>query len=170
MNIRALSDKSAFVLAAALVLAGTTAFAAPKRLATAKPDNCVACHGKEQVLPAGHPKTAKMTFANCQECHPKDGPASLSGKLPLSHKHHLSGANCVQCHGKSKKKEPVAAEVCHTCHEPEQLARKTSGIKPQNPHTSKHYGTSLDCNNCHHQHEKSEDFCIQCHSFNFKLP
>lgn len=161
---------SSSTVALVLTFAATAALAAPKRIVTAKPDNCVACHGKDHVLPDGHPKTSKMAFANCLECHPKDGSTTLSGKLPLSHKHQLLGITCVKCHGKAKKQEPVPAEVCQSCHEPEKLAARTSGLKPQNPHTSKHYGTSLDCNNCHHQHSKSEDFCIQCHSFNFKLP
>jgi uncharacterized paraquat-inducible protein A len=27
------------------------------------------------------------------------------------------------------------------------------------------------CNLCHHQHEKSENYCAQCHSnFDFKVP
>ncbi|MBW2098891.1 MAG: cytochrome c3 family protein [Deltaproteobacteria bacterium] len=32
-----------------------------------------------------------------------------------------------------------------------------------NPHNSPHYGADLDCNFCHHQHSKSENFCAQCH-------
>jgi cytochrome c oxidase cbb3-type subunit 3 len=35
---------------------------------------------------------------------------------------------------------------------------------PPNPHTSPHYGTELDCNLCHRQHAKSENYCAQCHA------
>ena len=62
-------------------------------------------------------------------------------------------------------------DKCVSCHGPtEGLAQKTKEIKPTNPHTSPHYGTELDCNLCHHQHTRSEDFCGQCHSFKFKTP
>jgi hypothetical protein len=153
-----------------LALSAAGAQAAPKRVSGAKPVNCVACHGKEQVLPADHPKLANMKLASCRECHVKGDVSSLDGKLPLSHKHLLAGLTCAKCHGKAKKQEPVDFQVCVGCHEPEKLAQTTSAVRPQNPHTSRHYGTALDCNACHHQHAKSEDFCGQCHKFQFKLP
>ncbi len=172
MSFTFITTRHAAMLTAAslALLVALPAFAAPKRLTSAKPDNCSACHGKDKVLPEGHAKTAKMALSACRECHTKDSPTSLSGKLPLSHRHQLAGVTCVKCHGKAKKQTPVEAAVCETCHEPARLAEKTAGVKPQNPHTSPHYGTALDCNVCHHQHAKSENFCIQCHTFNFKLP
>lgn len=154
----------------AVTLFSATAFAAPKRLASAKPNNCAACHGKDKILPDGHSATTKMTLASCRECHEKGSSTSLSGKLTLSHIHQLSGVTCIKCHGKAKKQEAVEANVCEACHEPAKLAEKTATVKPQNPHTSAHYGTSLDCNVCHHQHAKSENFCITCHKFNFVVP
>jgi len=48
--------------------------------------------------------------------------------------------------------------------------QQEAGVKPSNPHTSPHYGMSLDCNLCHHQHAKSENYCSQCHKFDFKVP
>ncbi|WP_081454058.1 cytochrome c3 family protein [Sutterella wadsworthensis] len=33
-----------------------------------------------------------------------------------------------------------------------------------------HYGIQLDCVNCHHGHEESEDYCAQCHNFGFNVP
>ncbi|QEM69775.1 hypothetical protein FO488_17500 [Geobacter sp. FeAm09] len=155
----------------ALVVFSLTAHAAPKRLASAKPANCASCHGKEAVLPAGHPSTAGMTLASCRECHAKGGASSLAGKLPLGHIHQLSGVTCVKCHGKTKKPQPVDMAQCVACHgDTDKLAEKTAGVKPQNPHKSPHYGTTLDCNNCHHQHEKAENFCLQCHKFDFVVP
>lgn len=50
------------------------------------------------------------------------------------------------------------------------LTASTAGVKPTNPHNSPHYGKHADCNLCHHQHEKSENYCTQCHKFDFKLP
>lgn len=72
---------------------------------------------------------------------------------------------------KAKTPEPVEMSQCVTCHgATAKLAEKTKDIKPSNPHTSPHYGTDLDCNLCHHQHAKSENYCVQCHKFDFVVP
>ncbi|PKN76507.1 MAG: hypothetical protein CVU52_04495 [Deltaproteobacteria bacterium HGW-Deltaproteobacteria-10] len=111
-----------------------------------------------------------MNREGCKACHTKDN-LSLTGKLPGSHVHHLSDVNCVKCHGKTKKPEALTMEQCVACHgSTAKLAEKTKDVKPSNPHTSPHYGTELDCNLCHHQHAKSENYCAQCHKFNFKTP
>ena len=111
-----------------------------------------------------------MNWQACKACH-KEGKMALVGKLPGSHVHQLVGVNCVGCHGKAKKQEALAMEKCVSCHgATDKLAAKTAQVKPENPHTSPHYGTSLDCNLCHHQHAKSENYCSQCHNFNFKVP
>jgi uncharacterized CHY-type Zn-finger protein len=159
-----------FVLFFVAVLTASTLFAAPKRLPTAKAGNCVACHGTQKVLPADHPATKSMTFKDCLGCHEKTGPQKLEGKLPGSHLHMLGGITCGKCHKNVKKAEAVSMEQCAACHNPEKLAEQTAKVKPSNPHTSPHYGTSLDCNVCHHQHQKSENFCSQCHDFNFPVP
>lgn len=50
-------------------------------------------------------------------------------------------------------------------------AVKTADIKPTDPHKNRHYNTEADCNLCHHQHGKSENFCLPCHDrFNFHVP
>jgi hypothetical protein len=110
-----------------------------------------------------------MQWKDCQACH-SEGKMSLLGKIPASHVHLLSGVNCAACHGAGKP-EPVAMEKCVSCHGPTaKLAEKSAGVKPSNPHISPHYGTDLDCNLCHHQHAKSENYCLQCHKFDFKVP
>ncbi|HSD42833.1 MAG TPA: cytochrome c3 family protein [Burkholderiales bacterium] len=41
----------------------------------------------------------------------------------------------------------------------------------KNPHNSPHYGRDADCNLCHHQHAKSENYCAQYHEkWAFKVP
>jgi hypothetical protein len=152
------------------ILISATATAAPKRLATAKPANCATCHGKEKALPEGHTAVAGMNINSCRECHAKGDSSSLAGKLPLSHVHQLGGVTCVKCHGKTKKPQAVDTQVCESCHDPVKLSEKTAAVKPQNPHTSPHYGTALNCTYCHRQHEKAENFCNQCHKFDFKIP
>jgi hypothetical protein len=146
------------------------ASAAPIQNPKAKGGDCSACHGKDKILPESHPDTKAMNAKSCLACH-KDGKMSLVGKMPGSHVHQLSGIMCASCHGKVKKPEAVAMDKCVACHgSPDKLAEKTAKVKPENPHTSPHYGTTLDCNLCHKQHVKSENFCSQCHKFDFKVP
>jgi hypothetical protein len=86
--------------------------------------------------------------------------------------HDSMGITCAQCHGKVKKLGTVSMEKCLSCHgETKQLAEKTANAKPRNPHENRHYGTEADCNLCHHQHKKSENFCLPCHQrFGFVVP
>ena len=141
----------------------TAVNAAPKKVATAKAGDCVVCHGKDKILPVQHPDTKSLNYTGCLDCHAKSGPQKLEGKIPASHIHGLSGVACSKCHGKTKKEQEVEMKQCVTCHNTDRLAEKTAKVKPQNPHESPHYGTTLDCNLCHHQHNKSENYCSQCH-------
>jgi hypothetical protein len=96
-----------------------------------------------------------------------DAKAGELGKL-----HARAGVTCTQCHAEAKKTEPVPMEKCLGCHgETQKLAAKTANVKPRNPHENRHYGTEADCNLCHHQHKKSENFCLPCHQrFDFVVP
>jgi len=168
MNLLIVLISACFFLMTA-VLGGSTP-AAPKALRKAKAGDCAACHGKDKVLPDSHPVTKDMNWKACLGCH-KEGKMSLVGKITGSHIHGLSGTDCAGCHGKTKKPNAVAMAKCVSCHgSTAKLAEKTAGVKPDNPHTSPHYGTNLECNMCHHQHAKSENYCSQCHSFAFKVP
>jgi hypothetical protein len=157
-------------LALILLIGSAVGAGAAKNVATAKPGDCVACHGTQKVLPADHKATKGMAYKDCLECHEKGGPMSLTAKMPLSHLHQLTGTTCVKCHGKTKKPQEVKMKQCVACHNTDKVAEKTAKVKPQNPHQSPHYGTTLDCNVCHHQHAKSENFCSQCHKFDFVVP
>jgi hypothetical protein len=145
-------------------------WAAPKlSQSNAKGGDCAVCHKTEKVLPEKHANTKAMNWEACKACHKEN--LSLTGKLPGSHHHQLAGLNCVKCHGKTKTPEALTMEQCVACHgSTAKLAEKTKDVKPTNPHTSPHYGTELDCNLCHHQHAKSENYCAQCHKFDFKIP
>jgi hypothetical protein len=143
---------------------------APKQLLEAKPSDCAACHETKSPLPKDHPPTAALSLKGCQDCHAKGSPTTLKGKLPLSHVHQLSGAACSKCHADPKQPEPVAFAECLTCHSAENVSAATAEIKPTDPHSSPHFGKSADCNLCHHQHEKSENYCSQCHNFKFDVP
>lgn len=143
---------------------------AAEKAANAKAGNCEGCHKGKKMLPSDHTDTKVMTYKDCLNCHDKTGPQRLEGRLPASHIHGLSGITCAMCHGKTKKPSEVEMKQCLTCHNTEKVVSKTAEVKPANPHTSPHYGTDLDCNLCHHQHRKSENYCSQCHKFDFRVP
>jgi hypothetical protein len=85
--------------------------------------------------------------------------------------HKAKGVTCVDCHGKAGKKAFVTAERCLSCHgTPADLVRKTAAVKPENPHDSPHWGTTMECGVCHRQHEKTVNWCNHCHAFAFKVP
>ena len=99
------------------------------------------------------------------------GPNASTNDEGLGRLHAASGVKCAGCHGNAKKPQAVPMEQCLTCHgDTKALAAKTASVKPTNPHESRHYGTEADCNLCHHQHRKSENFCLDCHPrFDFKV-
>ncbi len=142
----------------------------PKLLPSAKPSDCAACHGKVSPLPKGHVALANKALADCRACHPKGSATALSGKLPLSHTHQLAGVTCKSCHVNPRKPAAVKADKCLTCHAGEAIFAATAQVKPANPHGSPHYGKESDCSLCHHAHEKAENYCTQCHNFEFKVP
>ena len=142
----------------------------PKRLAEAKITDCAACHTGANPLPKEHPPVAGMALKACQDCHAAKSPMALVGKLPLSHVHQLAGVGCAQCHVDVKDAQQPPAADCMKCHDAEKVAAATDAVKPHNPHDSPHYGRKSDCNLCHHQHEKSENYCSQCHSFKYTTP
>jgi hypothetical protein len=146
------------------------AVGAAERLAGAKAADCAVCHKGRGRLPADHADAKAMTYKDCLNCHDKAGPQKLEGRLPASHIHALNGVTCAKCHGKTKKPVEVEMKQCAMCHNAEKVASRTAGVKPANPHVSPHYGTDLDCNLCHHQHRKSENYCSQCHKFDFSAP
>jgi hypothetical protein len=142
----------------------------PKLLPDAKATDCATCHAGNNPLPQNHPPTAGMRLNDCAGCHAQGTARSLSASLPLSHKHFLSGVTCGACHADPKAAEPAPASTCMGCHDPDKVATASAAVKPTNPHDSPHYGRKADCNLCHHQHEKSENYCSQCHQFDFKVP
>ena len=68
-----------------------------------------------------------------------------------------------------KQLKEMTIETCTTCHQKDALVKKTAKVKPTNPHVSPHYGKDLECTNCHMGHMEPENFCNQCHQFDFKV-
>ena len=88
----------------------------------------------------------------------------------LADRHTAKGLNCQMCHGPDQKNlQTPTIETCTTCHQKDALVKKTAKVKPTNPHVSPHYGQDLECTNCHMGHMESENFCNQCHQFDFKV-
>ena len=86
-------------------------------------------------------------------------------------RHVARGLECRTCHGPDLKNlEYPTIETCTQCHNTKGLSQKTADVKPHNPHLSPHYQDQLDCTNCHLQHAETENYCNQCHQFDFKVP
>lgn len=97
--------------------------------------------------------------------------AGLAAGVMLADRHVQKGMQCVVCHGPDMAKpEPVSMDTCTNCHPVKALVSKTASVKPTNPHTSPHYADELECSNCHMGHSAPENFCNQCHQFNFVVP
>ncbi len=94
-----------------------------------------------------------------------------SALAQLDQSHASAGVSCADCHGDQAQREPVAMLKCLECHDTKDVAEATAELKPTNPHNNRHYGTETNCNYCHHQHQKSENFCTPCHlRFTFDVP
>ena len=158
-----------------IVLAGLLLCVSPEIRAeeTLRPgvdgNDCKGCHRIVDVLPAGHPDTGGMSYPDCIDCHIQKK-VSLHRQLPLGHIHLLSKIGCGDCHSDPKAPAPLKNNDCFNCHgSAREVAERTAESQP-NPHDSIHYGTSLDCELCHHQHRSSENFCDQCHKSELKVP
>ncbi len=85
---------------------------------------------------------------------------------PLGKVHAAEGYKCVKCHTSGKLEAKIPQETCLSCHgdgDSRKLAASTAKVKPVNPHENRHYGTEADCGLCHRVHEKSVNFCADCH-------
>lgn len=81
-------------------------------------------------------------------------------------RHIKKGLTCETCHGpdKNNPKYPET-EDCLKCHDKNQLIAKTKTLEP-NPHNAPHNG---DCVLCHAQHEEAQNYCAQCHKFDYHV-
>jgi hypothetical protein len=83
--------------------------------------------------------------------------------------HTAYGLACVSCHDEEPAAKSVPTPVCMSCHgSNDDLADLTDDKGADNPHAS-HNGP-LDCDNCHHAHKPSVNFCQQCHAFDMEVP
>ncbi len=142
----------------------------PKVSAPPRPGDCMACHETEAVLPQDHIDTKAMMGNACGACH-KPGPTSLWAKIPLNHIHQLNGISCKGCHeGPDTTKAAADSKVCQKCHNDTESLIQSANELEINPHFSPHESKVPDCNQCHHQHKSSENYCARCHGLEYKVP
>ncbi|MCL1926822.1 MAG: cytochrome c3 family protein [Syntrophorhabdaceae bacterium] len=150
-----------------------------------------------ESIHVAHLEKSSSAMKNCLSCHTasKDGEVTFPSypnmkvskdTMPDLYKyfeswmasdllvgsHRRNGAYCLDCH-KDYTDEYMAGDTksaCAGCHgDDEEMAKKTAGTKyMHNPHKS-HY-VDLKCSACHSGHKPFEDFCAQCHPFNYKAP
>ncbi|WOT04722.1 cytochrome c3 family protein [Shewanella youngdeokensis] len=81
--------------------------------------------------------------------------------------HKNAGLECSDCHI-TKPFEEVLMDQCQSCHDIPEKKEDYHGAPDK--HDSPHYGPELECDNCHAEHEESDNFCNSCHEFDFKVP
>jgi len=110
-------------------------------------------------------------LAGCNKQSPEVTYQSLSPAL-LAGLHAKNDLNCAACHGDGKEitvddNESVVNQNCTTCHGT--LAELSVNSKEAiNPHKS-HLGI-ISCTTCHHGHVASKAYCLNCHTYEMKIP
>ena len=108
--------------------------------------------------------------------------------IPTSAKHKQ---DCTMCHQDGFKPVPTEKQLeqkhlrefirilgydsgcCLTCHAYINKGSYTLANGKENPHVSIHYlPETVDCNLCHREHGKSQNYCQACHAdgLGFKVP
>lgn len=99
------------------------------------------------------------------------GSLAVQAAPGIADTHTAKSVPCEACHGPDKANLATPTlETCAGCHPVKALSEKTASVKPTNPHLSPHYQDQLDCTLCHTGHIDQENYCNQCHKFDFKLP
>ncbi len=148
-------------------------------------EDCEACHTE---TPPWSPE------ADCSICHSLDSytyEESLQNPDLLAYAHAQEGLTCLDCHEQTELEEvhvgaapgakvrplKVKSEFCFGCHVEnehtsyDQVIELTADLEEEvgaNPHDS-HYG-QIECRTCHKNHRESEDYCSECHQFEWQVP
>lgn len=86
------------------------------------------------------PHHAKLKFT-CIDCHAGQGDDPSKFKA-------IGDKGCISCHGDKKK---IAKRL------------EYMDLLKANPHNSVHDGPTLYCDECHNEHKKSTNMCVECH-------
>ncbi|KAB0671995.1 flavocytochrome c [Oryzomonas sagensis] len=97
---------------------------------------------------------------------------AATGDGMLADLHAKKEFKCAACHGNDKKitvddNETTVNKNCTACHG--SLAEMATHTKEHiNPHKS-HLG-EINCTTCHHGHASSWAYCLNCHTYDMKIP
>jgi len=168
MSTRTIRNIFAPGFALALLLAGTTLYAAPKQSPKPTADECLACHGDSTLSHEVNGKTVSL-YVNPQTF--KD---SIHGSM----------FTCVDCHAdvKNAAHETTPQKVsCATCHADEQSAYERSFHAKAVQGGNTHAATCVDCHGSPHDllpasdpksrvhHTNIPATCGACHSQKFVM-
>lgn len=136
------------------------------------PDHvCDTCHEETDLLPEAHLPTAGMSMLGCRICHGAEEVEPLDDHIFQSHTHFFAEVTCADCHEDPEDPYEPEIETCTKCHGPiSALAAATADIGHANPHDSPHGAPYQECVLCHYQHEPPDNFCANCHEFDFTMP
>ncbi len=100
--------------------------------------------------------------------------ADASAASFLADRHGSRNLACDVCHnGTALKTNDKGEEACVGCHGGYEAVYakvdpKYTKLGQTNPH-AQHDG-DLPCSTCHKGHKPGENYCLGCHSFEFKVP
>ncbi|MBN1839240.1 MAG: cytochrome c3 family protein [Campylobacterales bacterium] len=102
--------------------------------------------------------------------------AEMKEKFPIKAHHAKLSLKCTDCH-ENQGDNPenfklIGDEGCLSCHKSKvYLAERLKFMDTLhvNPHNSIHDGPKLYCDECHFEHQKSDNMCLSCHSNDVKL-
>ena len=112
----------------------------------------------------------------CSTAIPQGGVMTAKSSLGLSDTHRDRLAlSCDACHGQQMPPDDNATVVntqCVQCHGSYETLAPLTKAKLKNPainpHAS-HLGPEIACTVCHHGHQASAAYCVNCHT-NFVMP
>ncbi|PSU35870.1 cytochrome c3 family protein [Photobacterium lutimaris] len=111
-----------------------------------------------------------LVMSVAPELYASDEPdwTSLADEYTLKPHHKALKFECVMCHqgNDPEEYEPLETENCLSCHgSAKKVADRLQFMDKNhtNPHNSFHDGYSLDCYECHSEHEPSTNLCSDCH-------
>lgn len=94
----------------------------------------------------------------------------LKKKYSIKSHHQQLVLNCIHCHkgqgNNPEQFEAIGDEGCLSCHGSKKKMALRTGYMDMfhtNPHNSYHDGPTLSCDECHKEHEPSQNRCVECH-------
>nr|WP_241517589.1 cytochrome c3 family protein [Campylobacter blaseri] len=94
----------------------------------------------------------------------------MEQKYPIKAHHSQIGLSCFDCH-ENQGNDPfkfknIGDKGCISCHgDKKRVAKRLQymDMLKANPHNSVHDGPTLYCDECHYEHKKSTNMCLECH-------